>query len=62
MTVATIPGVQILGAVPAEHASILSLEAQDFVAKLHRTFNTRRKQLLQRRAERQKDFDAGRCA
>mgnify|MGYP001806931657 CR=1 FL=1 len=60
MSVQTIPGVAILGPVTAEQASILSPEAQLFVATLHRTFNPRRKELLKRRDERQKDLDAGR--
>ncbi|KAG2439974.1 hypothetical protein HXX76_004093 [Chlamydomonas incerta] len=60
MSVQTIPGVAILGPVQAAHAHILSPEAQLFVATLHRTFNPRRKELLKRRDERQKDLDAGR--
>ncbi len=38
---------------------ILTAEALAFVAELHRKFNPTRLELLQRRIERQKDFDAG---
>ncbi|KAJ1561266.1 hypothetical protein HK405_004438 [Cladochytrium tenue] len=54
-----IPGVSILGAVPAELADVLSPAAQLFVATLQRTFNARRKELLQRRVARQQEIDAG---
>ncbi|KAJ1546523.1 hypothetical protein HK405_007025 [Cladochytrium tenue] len=54
-----VPGVSILGAVPAELADVLSPAAQLFVATLQRTFNARRKELLQRRATRQQEIDAG---
>jgi malate synthase len=52
-------GVAISGAISKEFAQILSPEALDFVAKLHRKFESRRQQLLARRAQRQKEFDAG---
>lgn len=61
MAVQTAAGVAILAAVPAEHAAILTVEAQQFVATLHRVFNPRRKELLKRRDDRQKELDAGRC-
>ncbi|EFJ40428.1 hypothetical protein VOLCADRAFT_109454 [Volvox carteri f. nagariensis] len=60
MAVQTVPGVAILGPVAAEHADILTPEAQLFVATLHRVFNPRRKELLKRRELRQKELDAGR--
>ncbi|GFR44783.1 hypothetical protein Agub_g6115 [Astrephomene gubernaculifera] len=60
MAVRTVPGVSILAPVSAEHAAILTPEAQEFVATLHRVFNPRRKELLKRRDERQKELDAGR--
>jgi malate synthase len=41
------------------HAQILSDAALDFVAGLARRFEARRRELLARRAERQRDFDAG---
>jgi malate synthase len=51
--------VSISGRVTPEFAPILTPEALAFLAKLHRQFEPRRRQLLGRRAERQKEFDAG---
>lgn len=59
MSVKTAPGVQIVGAVTAEHADILTVPAQQFVATLNRCFNARRKELLKRRDVRQQEIDAG---
>lgn len=60
MAIATAPNVQILGPVDGpEQAQILSVEAQRFVAILHRCFNARRKELLARRVTRQYEIDAG---
>ena len=53
-------GVTILGDVNAEYAEILTPQALAFVARLHRQFETRRQELLGRRASRQKDYDGGR--
>ncbi len=39
--------------------SVLTPTALSFVAKLHRTFESRRQELLARRAARQSEFDAG---
>ena len=52
-------GVEVLAPVPSEHAHILSAEALAFVARLQRTFATRRDVLLARRGERQHDLSAG---
>src|SRR4026209_1500173 len=52
--------IQGSGRVTAEFAQILTEEALDFVARLHREFEPRRQELLARRAARQKEFDAGR--
>src|SRR5512132_3153108 len=52
--------ITVSGRVTAEFAQILTPEALDFVAKLHRDFEPRRQELLARRAARQKEFDAGR--
>src|SRR3954469_2569646 len=52
--------IQPSGRVTAEFAQILTPEALDFVARLHRDFEPRRQELLARRAARQKEFDAGR--
>jgi len=49
----------VSGRVTTEFAQILTTEALEFVAKLHREFNARRLTLLARRAARQKEFDAG---
>lgn len=51
--------VRIVGRMTPEFAQILTEPALDFVASLHREFNLRRKQLLERRAERQQAIDAG---
>ena len=52
-------GVAVLGRVSAEHGQILNPEVLAFLEKLHREFEPRRQALLARRAQRQKDFDAG---
>lgn len=60
MAIHQAPGISILGPVDGpEQARILSVEAQAFVATLHRCFNTRRKELLARRVTRQYEIDAG---
>ena len=53
-------GVIVAGPVTNAFAQILTPEALGFVAKLHRQFESRRQELLARRAARQKEFDAGR--
>jgi malate synthase len=53
------PGLALHAPVLPEYARILTPEALAFVAKLSRTFEPRRQELLARRAARQKDFDAG---
>lgn len=61
MTTPAVNGVQVLGLIAdSDQASILSLDALNFLATLQRTFNTRRLELLEKRRERQKDLDAGR--
>jgi malate synthase len=52
-------GVSVSGPIRKEFAQILSPEALGFVAKLHRKFESRRQELLARRAARQKEFDQG---
>jgi malate synthase len=49
----------VLGRVSAEFAEILTEEALDFIADLHRRFDPRRQDLLARRAARQKEFERG---
>ncbi|MBM3519925.1 MAG: malate synthase A, partial [Alphaproteobacteria bacterium] len=41
------------------HARVLTGEAVEFVASLHRTFDAERRRLLAIRAERRKAFDGG---
>jgi len=51
--------VEVKGTVEGRFAEILTPEALDFLAELHRHFNPMRKELLAKRAERQARFDAG---
>src|SRR5438552_1671478 len=51
--------ISVLGRVSAEFAEILTEEALDFIANLHRHFEPRRQDLLAHRAARQKEFDRG---
>ena len=52
-------GVSITGRIEPGFGQILTPEALALVANLHRKFEPRRQELLARRAERQKRFDAG---
>jgi malate synthase len=52
-------GVEVLGAVPANYAEILTPEAVAFAVGLQRKFNGRRKELLAKRVERQARLDVG---
>jgi len=54
-----IAGLEIVGPMNERYAEILNAEACRFVADLVREFNPRREQLLARRAERQRQIDAG---
>lgn len=51
--------VNILGELNDSNRHILSKDAAVFLALLHRTFNNRRKELLQRRVLRQAELDKG---
>src|SRR3954467_12536377 len=51
--------VRVGGRVSAEFSQILSEQALEFLARLHREFEPRRQELLARRAARQKEFDGG---
>ncbi len=53
------PGVALRGKITPAFGEILTPAALAFVAKLHRTFNTRRRECLQHREERQAALDAG---
>jgi malate synthase len=60
LTSTTTPaGVELLAPVSEEFAEILSPAAIDFVVKLHRTFDGRRRELLARRAQLQAELDRG---
>ena len=60
MTQPNIPaGMKVLGSITPEYAQVLTGDALAFLAKLHRNFNTRRLELLTRRAQRQKQLDTG---
>src|SRR5258706_7198655 len=52
-------GVSISGQITPELPEIVTPEPLAFIARLHRQFDARRKELLARRAARQKEFDAG---
>ncbi len=54
------PGVQIQAPVLSEYARVLTPEALAFAARLARTFEPRRREILAARAARQAEFDAGR--
>lgn len=54
-----LPGVDITGEYRPEFADILTPEALALIVKLERTFGNRRRELLQRRADRQLELDAG---
>lgn len=52
-------GVEIAGPVAPGYERVLTPEALEFAASLHREFNSTRRALLQKRAERQARIDAG---
>jgi malate synthase len=52
-------GIKIAGPLADHFSEILTPEALQFVAKLHRTFDRRRKELLERRDRRQAKLDSG---
>jgi len=55
----TVAGVTVRGRVGPRYAEILTPDALAFLAELHRRFDSKRRELLAARAERQKRFDAG---
>src|SRR5262245_23750189 len=52
-------GVEITGRVPRRYDEILTPDALSFVAKLHRLFESRRRECLQHRHDRQEALDRG---
>ncbi|RBP16494.1 malate synthase [Roseiarcus fermentans] len=59
MTAQPAAGIQVQAGERPRQAEILTPAALEFVADLHRRFDSRRRELLARRMERQKLFDAG---
>ena len=59
MTDVAVEGVDICGPVEGRGREVLSNEALDFIALLVREFEPRRRELLARRAQRQRRLDAG---
>jgi malate synthase len=57
--VPSLAGVTLRGRMMPQYAAILTSEALDFIARLSREFEPRRRKLLAARARRQVDFDAG---
>ncbi len=58
-SLATPAGMEITAPINDTYATILTPEALDLIAKLHRSFNARRLELLHARTQRQADLDAG---
>jgi malate synthase len=58
-SIRTPDGIETTGPISEPFAQILTPEALAFVAKLHRNFNDRRKELLERREVRQAQIDRG---
>jgi malate synthase len=56
---ATRSAIEVLGPLEGRAQEILTPDALDFLAGLHRRFDGRRRELLAARVERQKRFDAG---
>ena len=52
-------GVNVLGTINEEHKKILTPQALSFLALLHRSFDSTRKSLLERRKLRQAEIDRG---
>ena len=55
----SLENIEFTGEITPEFAEILTPEAMNFVATLVRAFSGRREELLQRRAQRQAEIDAG---
>jgi malate synthase len=54
-----VPGIDIKGSPGARFDEILTADALELVARLHREFDATRRELLAARTERQKELDAG---
>jgi malate synthase len=55
----TVSGVEILGSVEGPFGEVLTEDSVRFVAELHRRFDGRRRELLERRRERHRELDQG---
>lgn len=51
--------IKITGIIKDNYNDILTHEALDFISKLQKTFNSKRKELLENRIKKQKDIDSG---
>ena len=52
-------GIEVFGSVTGEFVNILTPEALQFVGRLAREFESRRRELLEARMERQREIDGG---
>ncbi len=59
MTATRVKGVEVRGPLSGAHADILTADALEFLAALHRAFDARRLGLLDARVRRQREIDAG---
>ncbi|MBI4543050.1 MAG: malate synthase A [Gemmatimonadetes bacterium] len=59
VTATSVRGVELRGPVAGRHTESLAPEALEFLALLHRTFDDRRRDLLERRARRHREIEAG---
>ncbi len=59
MSAETIDGLTIAAPVDGRYAEILTPEALALLAEIHRAFDPRRHELLERRKQRQAELDAG---
>jgi malate synthase len=55
----TVSGVEILGSVEGPFGDVLTEDSVRFVAELHRRFDGRRRELLERRRERRRELEQG---
>ena len=59
MSPSLVSGIEFRGPVPETYREILTDEAQQLLIDLHRAFDARRRELLARRVERQREIDNG---
>ena len=56
---ATVENVEVKAPVEGRMKEVLTPEALEFVARLHREFNPKREELLRKRADRQRGLESG---